>query len=300
MRRRETPARPAAQHPRRYRVDVVVMVHLRRALAPLVIAVLATLALVAPGAVGAKGTPPIVIPGASGPTGATGPTVVQPLLTASVTACHADALAANRYATFASQLTAVPNTRTMTVEFQLQERATKDGPFTTVSNAPGFGVWVASQPGVGIYTYSHEVTSLPAPAAFRVLVHARWLDRRHRVIHREELLSPVCMQPVETPNLAIGTLRHAPGAAARTVVYSVQVINGGPVAAGTFQVSLTVNGVALTNASLPGLAADTAQVVQFNGPPCTAGSTLTAVADPTGAVVEPANPARTKSFPCVR
>jgi hypothetical protein len=274
------------------------MTVIRRLLAPLVVGAVATLALVAPGSVGAVGKPIVV--GATGPSGASGPTGPPQILTASVTSCHADVLQGNRYAIFAAEMTSVTGTRTMAVNAELMERGANAASFAAVSNAPGFGVWVSSQPGVGIYTYSHEVTGLPAPASFRVLVRARWLDRRRHVIRREQLYSPVCAQPSETPNLAIGALRRARGAGGTTEVYSVQVLNAGTVAAGPFEVSLTVNGAALTGVSVPSLAADTAQVVQFNGAACAAGSTLTAVADSTGTVTEPANPARSRSFPCTR
>lgn len=269
---------------------------IRRVLAPIVLGMLATLALVAPGSVGATGTPIYVGP-ATGPTGSTGASGPPQTLTASVTACHADPLQANRYAIFASQMTAVSGTRTMAVEFALQERTSGASSFTNV-NAPGFGAWVSSQPGVGIYTYDHEITSLPAPASFRVLVRARWLNRHRRVIHTEELLSPVCAQPQQTPNLAIGALRRAHTAGSATEDYNVQVVNTGALAAGAFEVGLTVNGVALAEVSVPGLASDAATVVQFTGPVCTAGSTLVAVADPGGAITEPANSARTRSFAC--
>ena len=268
----------------------------RRLLAPLLVGALVALTLLAPGSVAAKGTPLV---GPTGATGPTGPTGSLQTVTASVLACHADPLQANRYAIFAAQLTAVPDTRTMSVEFSLQERSAGSAAFVTVP-APGFDAWITSQPGVGIYTYNHEVTSLPAPAAFRVLVHARWLDRHRHVIRRDQLLSPVCAQPLETPNLSIAALRRGPGAQAGTETYGVQVLNSGAVAAGAFQVSLTVNGVALPEVAVASLAADTAQVVQFDGPACTAGSTLTAVADPGGAVVEPANPARSRAFACTR
>lgn len=273
------------------------MTLIRRSLAPLLLAALATIALAVPGSVGATGTPIVV--GATGSSGSTGPTGPQPVLTANVTSCHADPLQANRYAIFASQMTSIAGTRTMSVDFELQERSARDAPFATVV-APGFGTWVTSQPGVGIYTYSHEVTALPAPAAFRVLVQARWLDRRHRVIRHEELLSPVCAQPLLTPDLAIGTLHRAAGASSGAALYSVQVLNTGPAAAGPFEVSLTVDGTALPLASVAGLDAGAAAVVEFSGPACTAGSTLTAVADPSGALSEPANPARTRVFPCTR
>ena len=274
------------------------MTLLRRVLPPLFAGAIAILALLAPGALGAQGVGPVAV-AASGPTGATGPTSPAPLLSATVTSCHPDVLQANRYAIFASQMTSVPGTRTMAVNFALPERSAAAATFATVS-APGFGAWVASEPGVGSYTYDHEVTSLPAPAAFRVLVRARWIDRHRHVIRHQQLLSPVCAQPLETPNLAIGTLRRAPGGQAATVSYSVQVLNDGTAPAGPFQVSLSVNGVALSNVSVARLAAGAAQGVQFSGPRCTAGSTLTAVADPAGSVAEPANAARTRTFPCLR
>ena len=275
------------------------MTLLRRFPVPLAALVIVSLALIAPGVVAAKGTP-IVVGGTTGPTGATGSAGQPQALTASVTACHSDSLQANRYAIFAAQLTSVADTRTMSVEFSLQERSASGGGFVTVT-APGFGVWVASQPGVGIYTYDHEVTSLPAPAAFRVLVRARWLDRRRHVIRTEQLVSPVCPQPALNANLAIGTLRRAPGAQAATEVYSVEVLNTGAAPAGPFQVTLSVGGVALADISVPGLAADTTTVVAFDGPACAAGSTLVATAVPGAApVAEPANPARARTFPCTR
>lgn len=277
------------------------MLLLRRSLLPLLAGAIAALALVVPGALGAQGPAgnTAVASSATGPTGATGPSVPPTLLVASVTSCHGDPLVANRYAIFASQMTAVPATRTMAVNFELQERTAGSLLFTTVS-APGFGVWVASQPGVGIYTYNHEVTSLPAPAAFRVLVRARWIDRRHRVIRHEQLVSPVCAQPLLTANLAIGTLKRSRGTQAGSAIYSVQVLNAGAAPAAAFQVSLTVNGAALPEVFVSGLAAGAGQLVQFSGPPCTPGTTLTATAVPGPSIAEPANPARSKTFPCPR
>ncbi len=279
---------------------MVVITLLRRTLAPFAVVAFAALALLVPGAVGAQGTPPASSASATGATGPTGPGGVAQPLSASISACHSDQLQANRYAIFASQMTSVPGTRTMAVEFELQEREPGAAQFVTVS-APGFGVWVASQPGVGIFTYSHEVTSLPAPAAFRVLVRARWLDRRRLVIRHDTLVSPLCAEPLETPDLVLGKAltRHRVAGSPGTVVYSLEVFNAGNAAAGAFQVSLTVNGVALADASVTALAAGSNQLVQFSGPPCTSGSTLTAVADPGAAISEPADSARSRTFPCV-
>jgi CARDB len=196
-------------------------------------------------------------------------------------------------------MTAVPGTRAMAVDFQLQERAGRAASFATVS-APGFGVWVASQPGVGIYTYDHEVTALPAPASFRVLVRARWIDRHRHVIRRDELTSPVCSQPLLAPNLEIRALRRTAGAQPGTATYNLTLLNAGTAAAGAFQASLTDNGATLPATPVASLAAGATQVVAFSGPRCTAGSSLTATVTLPAVAGGPAAEVRTAAFACPR
>jgi hypothetical protein len=191
---------------------------------------------------------------------------------------------------------AVPDTLVMSVDFELQERSA-GGPFQTV-RAAGFGTWVPSQPRVGIFTYNHEVTALPAPAAFRVLVKARWIGRHKRVLHETTAVSPVCVEPLIAPDLALGRITRGTGAVAGTVQYSIEVHNLGSAAAGPFQVSLTVGATALAPVTIPGLAAGASAPAIFSGPACTAGITLTAVADPSGALAEPSDPRRTRTQGC--
>jgi hypothetical protein len=269
------------------------MTSYRRLAVPFVAAAVVLLSTVAPGAFGAQAAKT----GPTGPSGTTGSTGVTGLV-ATVSACHIDPLQGNRYAIFQSQMTAVAGTRTMTVSFVLQVQHTRKGAFATVA-VPGFGSWVHSQPGVGIFTYSHEVTSLPAPAAFRVLIRARWLDRHHRVIRHEDIDSTACVQPLLQPNLAIGQplSRHA-GSSAGTAVYGVVVRNDGTAAANNFAVGLTVNGVAQPSVTIPSLAADSTQIVEFTTPRCTAGTSIVATADAAGALTEPANPSRSRTFAC--
>ena len=278
-----------------------------RLLAPVLATAAAVLALAA-GAAGATSPPAggSVLPlsastGPSGVTGATGATGAGAPLSATLSACHPDILQANRYAVFAAQMTAAPEPRTlvMAVNFQLEERTGAGAGFAPVS-APGFGVWVTSQRGVGILTYSHEVTGLPAPAAFRVLVRARWLGHRHRVIHQSQRLSPVCVQAALTPDLAIGALARSIPTGAGTARYDIEVRNVGAAAVGSFEVTLSVGTTALAPITVAGLAAGAVQVVRFAGPSCTAGDTLSAAADPSGAIAEPANPKRTRAFACPR
>jgi hypothetical protein len=132
-----------------------------------------------------------------------------------------------------------------------------------------------------------------------VLVRARWIDRHHRVIRHETILSPVCAQPLLTADLSIGLpLTRSAGTAAGTATYSVVVRNDGTAAAGPFQVSLSVGGAALAPVTVTGLAADSTQLVQFTGPRCEAGSSIVATADAGNAISEPPNDNRTRSFAC--
>lgn len=270
-----------------------------RLLAPPAAVCAAVLALAAAGAQGSAPPPPgggAVTASATGPSGATGATAP---LTAALSACHTDPVPANRYAIFASQMLAapVPGTLEMAVDFDLQERAVGAAVFTPV-DATGFGVWIASQPHVGIFAYNHEVTALPAPAAFRVLVRARWIGRRRRVLHATSTLSPVCMQPLLVADLVIGRIARVPGGAAGTAQYSVEVRNQGNADAGPFQVGLTVGTTALPAAAVPGLAAGASAQVTFDGPACGAGSSVTATADPSHQIAEPTAPRRTRVVGC--
>ena len=273
----------------------------RRLLGSLAVATAVLSAAIVSGAQGAAPgaqRPVAAVMASSGATGVTGATTT-PALTASLSACHADPVAANRYAIFASQTVsaAVPDTLVMAVDFQLEERSAGSGAFLPVK-ATGFNSWVASQPRVGIFTYNHEVTALPAPAAFRVLVRARWIGRHHKVLHETSALSPVCVQPAIAPDLIVGRISRSPGAAAGTVQYSVEVHNVGTAAAGPFQVSLTVGATALAPVSISGLAAGASAPATFTGPACGAGTTLTASADSSGSIAEPANPRRTRTLGC--
>jgi hypothetical protein len=268
----------------------------RRLLLPFLAASIVLPALLAPGAFAAAGAARAGATGASGATGSTGSTGTSGL-TASLSACHTDPLTANRYAIFASQMTAVAGSRTMAVSFILQERSSKASAFSSVT-APGFGAWVSSQAGVGIFTYDHEVTGLPAPAAFRVLVRARWSDRHHRVIRHETIVSPICVQPLLQPDLSIGVSLDRSPAGGGNVIYAVLVRNDGTAPAGPFQVSLSVGGVALAPVTVANLAADSTQLVQFTGPRCSSGANVVATADSANAISEPANSSRTRSFAC--
>jgi len=219
---------------------------------------------------------------------------------ASLTACTTGASAADRSAHFTATMQALPRTRSMAISFDLFERA-PHGTFTQVP-APGFGVWQTSNPGITTFTANENVLDLPAPAAFRAVVHYRWLNARHQLIRIDRRVSSPCVEllvPVAAPDLLIAAITQAPGSPpATTEDYSVTVRNRGAGAAGAFAVALDVGGTSLPAQTVSALAAGAAVTVQFTGPRCSAGAQVTATADPSGSISEPANARRTVSIQC--
>jgi hypothetical protein len=219
---------------------------------------------------------------------------------ATVASCLRGASASDRSARFSASMQALPRTRTMAISFDLFER-TKGGAFSSVP-APGFGVWQTSSPGITSFTANENVLQLPAPASFRAVVHYRWFNRRHRVIRIDTRVTPACIEPVVRtlePDLAVASITHAPGSPpATTEDFTVAVRNAGPGDAGAFAVALSVGGVTLPQQTVSSLAAGSTTTVQFTGPRCTAGASVTATIDPLGAITEPANDRRTVTIPC--
>lgn len=217
---------------------------------------------------------------------------------ATLTACVSGASAAQRSATFSAQMTAIPGTRLMAVSFDLFERTNAAGPYTAVS-APGFGVWQSSNRGIASFTANENVVDLPAPGAFRAIVHYRWIGRHARVVRHDERVTPACLITEPEPDLFITKITHARGTPPRTTeLFNVTIRNGGTVAAGPFDVAFDDGGTALAEQTVPSLAPATATRIQFSGPRCSAGATITAQVDPAAAITEPANPNRTVTLTC--
>ncbi len=136
-----------------------------------------------------------------GPTGAGALASAPPpagRVAATLGTCHQASDLAGRYATFAAQMTAIPASATMGIRFDLEARTPPDPGFHPVTGVPGFGVWTSSAPGVGIFGYNQEVSSLTAPAAYRVAVSFRWLGPRRRVLRRAHKVTPACVVSAPT------------------------------------------------------------------------------------------------------
>jgi hypothetical protein len=260
------------------------MSNIRRLIAA-TLALLATFALAAV----AAGTSSAAT-AASSVTSATPPSVT-------LTACTNGTTIAQRTASFSAEMQAFTGTSTMSVNFRLFERTAATHRYVEV-NAPGFGVWQVSNRGIAVFTANENVIDLPAPASFRAVVHYRWMDRHHHVIRTDTLVSPACVLQLLEPDLSIVKITHAAGATRATSLYGVVVHNGGLAAAGPFAVALSVGQTVLAPQTVTALAPSANQVVQFSGPRCIAGTTVTAQVDPAGSIVEPANADRKLTLTC--
>ena len=220
------------------------------------------------------------------------------LASATVTDCTTGDTATERSATFSAGMDAVPGTSTMSVAFDLYEQTSATSPYVAVS-APGFGVWQSSNRAIASFTANENVVDLPAPAAFRALVRYRWLSRSGRVIRRAERVTKACVETAPEPDLFIVQITHAAGSPARTnELYSVAIRNSGPGSAGPFEVAFSVDATPLADQQVVGLDPRSDTTVQFSGPRCTAGSTITAQLDPADAISEPSNPSRRITLTC--
>jgi hypothetical protein len=113
---------------------------------------------------------------------------------ASLVQCVTAPLAAERSATFAGEMTAIPGITRMSMRIEVLERLEGETSFHAVI-APGLGVWRSSEPGVKIYKYLKQVANLSAPAVYRGAVTFRWLGPHGRVIKRTERITRSCKQP---------------------------------------------------------------------------------------------------------
>jgi len=192
---------------------------------------------------------------------------------------------ADRTATFEGRMRTVRGATKLQMRFTLQTRGKGQVNWHALP-APGFGRWLSSDPGVGRYVYTKRVVALFAPASYRTQVRYRWIGRGGRRVASDRATSPACNQADLRSNLRPLAINLRRGADPEHARYVVPVVNRGKTAAGPFDVVITIDGTTLTPAQTPGLEPGERALVEVEGPPCIAGSTLTADVDPTGAVDE--------------
>jgi hypothetical protein len=141
-----------------------------------------------------------------------GDSQAKPSDAATLEQCITSGAESERSATFAGEISMIPNASKMEMRIEVLERMPHESLYRTVS-APGLGVWRSSAPGVKVYKYLKQVTNLSAPASYRAAVRFRWLGAKGKIIKTAELRTPRCDQPApprtevtpETPSPPAGT-----------------------------------------------------------------------------------------------
>jgi hypothetical protein len=168
-----------------------------------------------------------------------------------------------RTVAFEGTMRGVPGAARLQMRFTLQ---VADGGWERVA-APTFDQWASAAPGKTGYVYAKQVEDL-VPGAYRVLVRFRWRDAAGAVLRTAKRRSKTCVVPDERPNLAPVKIRQQQGPAEGTTRYTVVVVNRGLSPAGAFTVGFSVDGVALPDRRIPGLAPTERATVAFVGPAC--------------------------------
>jgi len=187
--------------------------------------------------------------------------------------------AQERSATFEARARRKHGSERIQVRFTLQTRDPTHPDWRRVI-AGGLHEWLTSDPGVRRYLYARTLRNLSAPAAYRVLVRFRWLDRDGVVLARSRATSRACRQPGERPNLTPVRIDVSRPRAAEPATYAVALRNRGGAPAGPFSVTLRAGELELAAAGVPGLAPRERWTVTFTGPACKEGEPLIATVDP--------------------
>jgi len=131
---------------------------------------------------------------AAPPAGQSTTTVDKLPVSATLAQCVTSPSPAERSATFAGEMTAIPGAVKLEMRIDVLERLPHEVAFHAVP-FPGLSVWRTAAPGVRTYRYLKEVTNLSAPATYRAAVRFRWLNARGRLLRVAELKTPHCLQP---------------------------------------------------------------------------------------------------------
>jgi hypothetical protein len=157
---------------------------------------------------------PTAAPGTGGVDGESGTSPAKPIASATLTQCATATIPqTERSATFAGEMTAIAGTARMQMRVELQERIPGELQYRTVADT-ALGVWRGSAPGVKLFTHIQQVSNLSAPAAYRGVVHFRWINAKGRTIKAEELATAVCEQPAPPSSSSSGTSTATAGAGA--------------------------------------------------------------------------------------
>jgi hypothetical protein len=221
----------------------------------------------------------------------------RPHARAVLVACERGDVQADRAGVFEGQMRTVPGAERMQMRFTLQARPSARERWTAVA-LPGFGTWVASDPGTARYVYTKRVENLLAPASYRVALRFRWLDAGGKRIAGARAYSAGCRQPDPRANLVVDSIDVEAGADPARRRYVVLVRNSGRATSGPTELALTLDGEPAGAAAVPELPGGGSTLATVPAPACGAGSVVAAQTDAGDAVDERNEADNGLSLPC--
>ena len=191
----------------------------------------------------------------------------------------------------------VAGTRRLEVRFELQIMTAGQRRYSAVTGGD-LGTWLSpsSPPTLGqnpndVWTISHPVANLRAPAVYRFRVSFRWIGPASRVISQQSLTSEKCSEPDLRPDLLVQKITVSPVSGTEDE-YSALIRNAGDSAAvGPFEVTLTTSrgADAAAPVTIQRLGSHRSRDVTFLGATCTPSTAPFVTVDPNH-VVDDLNP----------
>jgi hypothetical protein len=148
-------------------------------------------------------------------------------LAASLAACETGEEPGQRFAVFTASMPALRGTHRMAMRFDLQERRglTRSG-FARVE-APKFGRWERSRPGVAGFVYTKRVKRLASGRWYRAAVRFRWADDEGEIQRTTRRVTAVCHQPDRRANLVLDSMGATRSSEPGRQRYLVSIENAG-------------------------------------------------------------------------
>ena len=196
--------------------------------------------------------------------------------TVELTSCEPD----QRAAEFEARMGKVDDAVRLKMRFILQARKPGKRSFKRVA-APGFSSWTTAEPDTSRYVFTRRVEGLVGPARYRAMVRFKWISAHGTTVLTARRYSKACRQPDHRPNLKLKALSHE-----GKHRYVALVVNNGRTASGAFELQVAVGETLLAPVTVASLEPGQQQLVTVFGPQCTAGTAITATADPQNLIDE--------------
>jgi CARDB len=163
-------------------------------------------------------------------------------------------------------------------------------------SVPGLSRWHRSKPGVAAFGYRQTVRGLQPGGVYRGQVSFRWYSAEGELVGRARRSSTACRQFDATPNLTTELAGAESTKVPGVMRYVLKVSNSGVAPAVGVDVRLSVDDSVVDTLTIASLEAGDSRELAVRGPECT--SSVGALADPEGVIVESSETDNGDSAPC--